>query len=78
MFVITVAPSYAVSDIVKGVNLNWERTVKLFGIVGYTVLGVWAITFARTALELVHNFVNGNEMTRAAILPINIVLLSCS
>lgn len=62
------APLYAVSDIVKGVNLNWERTVKLFGIVGYTALGIWAITFARTALELAHNFVNGNEMTHAAIL----------
>lgn len=39
VFAITVAPSYVVSDIVKGVNLNWERTVKLFGIVGYTVFG---------------------------------------
>lgn len=72
IFTITAFLSYAVipavSDIVKGINLNWERTAALLGIVGYTVLGVWAITLTRTAPELARNFVAGNEMTRAALL----------
>lgn len=72
VFTITAGLSYAVipavSDIIKGVSPNLERTATLFGIAGYTVLGVWAITLARTAPGLAHSFVTGDEMTRTAIL----------
>ena len=58
----------AVADLVRGVSRDWERAATLYGIVGYAVLGVWAITLARTAPDLARNFVTGDQVTRAAIL----------
>jgi hypothetical protein len=72
MFTATAMLSYAVipivSDLVLEVNRDWARAATIFGIVGYTVLGVWAITLTRTTPGLAQNFVKGNEVTRTAIL----------
>jgi hypothetical protein len=72
VFAVTAVLSYAVipavGDLVEGLNRNWERSATFYGIVGYTVLGVWAITLARTVPELAQNYVSGDEMTRIAIL----------
>jgi hypothetical protein len=58
----------AVSDLMEGIHRDWARAATIYGIVGYTVLGVWAITLTRTAPELAANYVSGNEMTRTALL----------
>lgn len=58
----------AVSDLLDGENPDLLRAATIYGIVGYTVLGVWAITLTRTAPDLAARFVNGDEMTRAAVL----------
>lgn len=62
----TVIP--VVWDLVQDEHRDWARAATIFGIVGYTVLGVWAITLTRTAPELAHRFVTGDEATRAAVL----------
>ncbi len=71
VFTITAILAYAVipavSDLVQDVNRDWARAATLYGIVGFSVLGIWAITLARTAPDLAYNYVNGDAMTRAAI-----------
>ena len=70
VFTITAVLSYAVipvvSDLVQDVNRDWARAATIFGIVGYTVLGVWAITLTRTTPDLAQNFIRGDEVTRTA------------
>lgn len=72
VFVISAVLSYAVipivSDMVTDINRDWARAATLYGIVGYTVLGVWAITLTRTTPGLAARFVSGDEFTRTAIL----------
>lgn len=72
VFVITAVLAYAVipavSDLLERVNRDWVRAATLYGIVGYTVLGVWAITLIRTVPDLAHNYVTGDAVTRASIL----------
>ncbi len=72
VFTVSAILSYAVipavSDLVKDVNRDWARAATIFGIVGYTVLGVWAITLTRRVPDLAQNFVNGDAATQAAIL----------
>ncbi len=58
----------AVSDLMEGVHRAWARAATIYGIVGYTVLGVWAITLTRTAPKLAANYVSGDEVTRTALL----------
>jgi hypothetical protein len=58
----------AVTDMVESDRTDWGRAATLYGIVGFTVLGVWAITLTRTAPGLAQQFVNGDEVTRAAVL----------
>jgi hypothetical protein len=62
----TVIP--AVHDLVGARYRDWARAATIYGIVGFTVLGVWAITLTRTAPDLATRFVNGDEMTRTAVL----------
>lgn len=64
----TVVP--AVRDLVDDRYRDWARAATIYGIVGFTVLGVWAITLTRTAPDLADRFVNGDEMTQAAVLAI--------
>ncbi len=72
VFTITAVLSYAVipivSDLVQDVNRDWARAATIFGIAGYTILGVWAITLTRATPGLAQNFVKGDEVTRTAIL----------
>lgn len=58
----------AVGDLLEGENRDWLRAATLYGLVGYTVLGVWAITLTRTAPGLAHSFVTGDAATRSAVL----------
>lgn len=76
VFVIMAVFSYAVvpavDDLLQHIPSQWKRPATLYGIVGYTVLGVWAITLTRTMPELAHNFVTGDAMTRTAILAVGV------
>ena len=72
VFAITAVLSYAVLPVVheavRGVHADAARFATLFGLVGYTVQGVWAITLTRTAPVLSAAFQAGGEVTRTAIL----------
>ncbi len=72
VFVITAILSYAVIPavfkLVEDVAPEWVRAATLFGIVGYTVLGVWAITLTRTTPDLARHYVSGSSTVRQAIL----------
>jgi hypothetical protein len=72
VFTISAVLSYAalpaVWDLVRGNHPEWERFATLFGIIGYTVQGVWAITLTRSAPYLSHTYLSGNEVTRTALL----------
>ncbi len=76
VFAITVVLSYAVLPIVhkavRGIHPDWARFAALFGLVGYTVQGVWAITLTRAAPVLSATFQSGSEATRNAILAIGL------
>ena len=72
VFTITAVLSYAVvpavSDLLQGEYRDWGRAATIYGLVGFTVLGVWAITLTRRVPDLAQNYVIGDAVTRAAIL----------
>jgi hypothetical protein len=76
VFTITAVLTYSVLPVVyeavRGVRPDWARFATLFGLVGYTVQGVWAITLTRSVPVLSATFLSGDEMTRAAILAIGL------
>jgi hypothetical protein len=63
--------SYAVipvvADLVGPVNRDWTRFATLYGLAGFTIMGLWAITLARTMPELSTNFVAGSQAVKDAI-----------
>ena len=72
VFSITAVLSYAVLPVVyeavRAVHAEGARFATLFGLAGYTVQGVWAITLTRTAPVLSAAYQAGGEITRKAIL----------
>lgn len=56
-----------VADLVGPVNRDWTRFATLYGIAGFTVMGVWAITLARLMPELAAKYVAGGQAVKDAI-----------
>ena len=56
-----------VADLVMPVNRDWTRFATLYGIAGFTVMGVWAITLTRLMPELSRNYVAGGQAVKDAI-----------
>jgi hypothetical protein len=56
-----------VKDLVEPVNRDWTRFATLYGIAGFTVMGVWAITLTRLMPELSRNYVAGSQPIKDAI-----------
>jgi hypothetical protein len=76
VFAITAVLAYAVLPVmdraVRSVHADWARFALLFGLVGYTVQGVWAVTLTRVAPALSATFQSGNEITRPAVLAVGL------
>lgn len=56
-----------VTDLVEPVNRDWTRFANLYGIAGFTVMGVWAITLARLMPELSNNYIAGSQAIKDSI-----------
>ena len=56
-----------VADLVGPVNRDWTRFATLYGIAGFTVMGMWAITLTRLMPELAANYVAGGQAVKDAI-----------
>lgn len=52
----------------RAANENLADSGTLLGIVGYTVLGVWAATLTTGVYDIANNFVKGDEFTKNTIL----------
>ncbi len=76
VFAITAILSYSVLPVlyklIRDVHPDWARFATLFGLAGYTIQGLWAITLTRTAPVLSGTFLAGDEITRKAILAIGL------
>jgi hypothetical protein len=66
--ILALAALPAIRDRLGGTRPEWERFATLFGLAGYVVQAVWAVTLTRSAPGLSAAYLAGNESTRAALM----------